>query len=329
MKYQTLGKTDINVSAIVMGGWALGGGLDWGSQDEADSVAAVHAALDLGINFFDTAEEYGAGRSEEVLGRALAGRRQQAVISTKVSAVNLSTEGIPQACERSLKRLQTDTIDLYQVHWPAPGMPIDDVVAALQKLQAQGKIRAVGVSNFGILDLSDFLARGRCDTIQLPYNLAWRAIEYEVMPKCRAEGVGILPYSPLMQGLLTGKYATADDVPEGRARTRHFSKNRPHTRHGQPGSEAELFEAIAQIRAISQRLGHSMSDVSLAWVLHQPGVDSVIIGARNPHQLQQNIKAVELDLSPEIVAELTRATEPLKQKLGPNPDLWQAESRFR
>ncbi len=329
MKYQKLGQTDITVSSVMMGGWALGGGLDWGEQNEADSLAVIHAALEAGITFFDTAEEYGGGRSEEILGRALAGNRKDVILSTKVSAKNLSTDGIMRACEQSLTRLQTDYIDLYQVHWPFPGMPIAEIVAALEKLQAQGKIRAIGVSNFGVLDLTDFLALGRCDTIQLPYNLVWRAIEFDILPKCVAEQVSIIAYSTLMQGLLSGKYMSADAVPEGRARTRHFSKERPHTRHGQPGCETELFEAVAQIQAVSQRINQPLPDVATAWVRQQPGVDSIIIGARNVAQLHQNLAGLELELAADVVAELSQITEPLKQILGPNPDMWQAESRFR
>ena len=280
MKYRKLGKTDITVSAVAMGCWALAGDALWGPQDDSDSIAAVHAALDLGVNLFDTAEGYGDGYSEMVLGKALAGRRREAVIATKVSPTHLSRDGIQKACERSLRRLNTDYIDLYQIHWASREVPIAETFAALEGLRSQGKVRAIGVCNFGVRDLSDFLAVGRCETNQLPYSLLWRGIEFEIRQKCQDNEVGILCYSPLAQGLLTGKFASADDVPEGRARTRYFSKDRPLARHGEDGFEEDTFAAIDQIRRICARIDVPMAEVALAWLLHQPGVTSVRAGAK-------------------------------------------------
>jgi aryl-alcohol dehydrogenase-like predicted oxidoreductase len=338
MKYVKLGNTDVSVSVLAMGCWALGGGAVWGRQDEADSLATVHAALDMGVNFFDTAEGY--DDSEEVLGRALAGRRHQAVIATKVSRANLSDEEIRKACESSLRRLKTDVIDLYQIHWPSRVVPLAETAEALERLRADGKIRAAGVSNFGVRDLADLpaphLPSGRFEegaglfvTDQLPYSLLWRAIEYEIRDKCRAAGVGILAYSPLAEGLLTGKYASAEDVPAGRARTRHFSSHRPGVRHGEPGCEEETFAAVERIRRVGERAGEPMARLALAWVLAQPGITAVIAGARRPEQIRHNARAVDLELSAEVIGELDAATEALKRKLGPNPDMWQSQSRFR
>lgn len=329
MKYRKLGNTDITVSVVAMGCWAIVGDSTWGPQDEAESVATIQAALDAGVNFFDTAEGYGDGYSELVLGRALAGRRHEAVIATKVSRSHLSGNEVQQACERSLRRLKTDTIDLYQIHWPSRTVPLAETMEALEILREQGKVRAIGVSNFGVQDLSDLLAVGRCETDQLPYSLLSRAIEYHIRPRCVDEGIGILCYSPLAQGLLTGKFPSPDDVPEGRARTRHFSKNRPQTRHSEAGCETEVFAAIEEIRRISNTVHEPMAKVALTWLLHQPGVTSVIAGARHPGQIKQTAEAADLELSPEIIGELTKATEEVKQKLGPNPDMWQSESRLR
>jgi aryl-alcohol dehydrogenase-like predicted oxidoreductase len=329
MKYRKLGQTDITVSTIAMGCWAIGGGTTWGPQDEAESIATIHAALDAGVNFFDTAEAYGDGDSELVLGRALAGHRSQAVIATKVSPSHLSADAVQQACKRSLRRLQADTIDLYQIHWPRRTIPLDETMEALEKLREQGKIRAVGVSNFGVRDLSDFLAIGRCETDQVPYNLLWRAIEYQIRQKCINEGVGILCYSPLAQGLLTGKFSSPEEVPDGRAYTRHFPKDRPRARHSEDGCETEVFAAIEQIRRISDRTGAPMTQVAVSWLLHQPGVTSVITGARSPDQIMQNAQAVDLELAPEIIEKLGEATNTVKRTLGPNPDMWQSKSRFR
>jgi aryl-alcohol dehydrogenase-like predicted oxidoreductase len=331
MIYTRLGRTEIMVSRVAMGCWALAGDFNWGSQEDAESIATVHAALEAGINFFDTAEAYGAGRSEEVLGRALEGHRSDVVLATKVDDAHLSREELIRACEGSLRRLRTDYIDLYQLHWPSRTVPLAETLEALDRLQREGKIRAVGVCNFGVGDLEDLLEVGRCQTDQLPYSLLARAIEYEIQPKCLDEGIGILAYSPLMQGLLTGKFASPDEVPEGRARTRHFSRERPGTRHGEPGCEGATFAAIDEIQELCDELGVPMAQVALAWVLAQPGVTSVLAGARHPEQIVETAQAAALNLAPEVLERLTRITEEVKRALGPHPDPWEApaDSRFR
>jgi aryl-alcohol dehydrogenase-like predicted oxidoreductase len=228
-----------------------------------------------------------------------------------------------------LQRLDTDYIDLYQIHWPNRDVPIAETLETLERLREQGKVRAIGVSNFGVADLSDLLSVGHCETNQLPYSLLGRAIEYEIMPQCIDNEIGILCYSPLAQGLLADKFASVDDVPEERARTRHFSKNRPLTRHDEAGCEAETFAAIERIRQICAEIDAPMAEVTLAWLLYQPGVTSVLAGARRPEQIKQNAKAAALDLPPEIVEALSAATDQVKQKLGSNPDLWETNSRYR
>jgi len=329
MKYRRLGKTDIKVSPVAMGCWAIAGDHTWGPQDEADSIATIHAALDAGVNFFDTAEGYGNGYSEEVVGKALRDRREEAIIATKVSASHLSQDEIVKACGRSLKRLQSDYIDLYQIHWPSRTIPLDETMYALERLREQGKIRAIGVCNFAAQDLTDLLAVGHVETDQLPYSLLWRAIEYGIQPKCVEKRIGILCYSPLLQGLLTGKFATPDDVPESRGRTRHFSKKRPETRHGENGREEETFAAIAAIRRICKEIGKPMTEVALAWLLYQPAVTAVLAGARRPEQIYQNVRAAELALTPGVVNELAEATTELKELFGTNPDMWQPEQSSR
>lgn len=329
MEYRKLGKTDMTVSAISMGCWGIISDAHWGTRDEADSLATIRAALDVGINFFDTAEAYGDGDSEVLLGKALASRRQQVMIATKVSESHLGGEEVQAACERSLRRLNTDYIDLYQIHWANHSIPIAETAEALMRLREQGKVRAIGVCNFGVRDLSDILEITHCETNQLPYNLIWRAIEYEIVSKCAEDGVAILCYSPLMHGLLTGNFCMADEVPEGRARTRHFSKDRLKVRHREPGCEEETFATIDKIRQISNATGHSMADLAISWLLHHPNVSSVAVGARNPDQLRNNVRALTVRLSPDTLAELDAASSGLKTTLGSNPDLWQSESRFR
>jgi len=329
MEYKPLGQTDMRVSVIALGCWGLISDWNWGEQDKSDSIATVHTALDAGINFFDTAEAYGDGASEELLAQALAGKRQDVIIASKASPNHLSAAELQSACENSLRRLKTDYIDLYQIHWPNHDVPLAETMEALERLQQQGKIRAGGVCNFGIKDLSDLLTVGRTTTNQLPYSLLWRVIEFELLPACLENKIGILTYSPLMQGLLTGKFSSADDVPDGRARTRHFSKERPLARHSEPGCEPETFAAIGEIRQVSRDLEQPMAAVALAWLLHQPGVTAVLAGARRPAQIRQNVQAATVSLPAEIVTRLNEVTEKVKHKLGPNLDLWQTDSRAR
>ena len=329
MEYRKLGRTDVHVSVIALGCWPFAGGGYWGEQDDGDSIATVHAALDAGINFFDTAEGYGRGHSERVLGEGLGGRRHEAVIATKVSAGHLSAEGVQRACEGSLANLRTDYIDLYQIHWPNWAVPLTETVEALERLKKQGKIRAIGVSNFAVKDLGEMLAVGSCETDQLPYSLLWRVIEDEVKPLCAENEVGIICYSPLAQGLLAGIYPTTEDVPEHLARTRWYAGSRPNTEHDGPGCEAEVFAALGQIRRIAGELGAPMASVALAWLRQQAGVTSILVGARKPAEVGWNLPSVEFTLPDEVIRGLTTVTEPVKRALGGNPDMWRSPSRMR
>ena len=331
MQLRQLGNSSLMVSPIGVGFWGIVGGDYWGPQDESDTINAVGAALDAGINLFDTAEGYGSGYSEEMLGRALKGRRGEAIIASKVGQSNLAPADVRAACERSLKRLDTDYIDLYQVHWPRRDLPFGDTMSALLGLQAEGKIRVIGVSNFGKLDMPDMLACGRYDANQLPYSLLWRAIEYDIQPQCVEQNISILPYSPLNQALLTGRYRNADEMPYSRTRTRHFRGDRRDSRHGTTGFEAETFAAVDAIREICDDIGQEMVRVALAWLLHKPAVTSVLAGARNRAQVESNVIAGNLALSDETMRRLDEATADLKAKLGPDPDMWGmgADSRYR
>lgn len=328
--YRRLGQTDITVSGIAMGCWAIVGDATWGKQVEEDAIDALRAALECGITHFDTAEGYGGGYSEELIAKALGNVRDQIIIGSKVSPNHADTwDELREACERSLNYLQTDVIDIYHLHWPNRKRPIADIIGDFQRLKKQGKIRAFAVSNFGKGDLTELLDNGRCEVNQLPYNLLWRVIEKEIAPICTDNNIGITCYSPIAQGLLTGKFTTPDDVPEGRARTRHFACTRPQARHTEPGQEAETFAVIDAIRETAADLGASMAELSLAWLLYQPGVASVLVGARNAEQARQNAKAMSLDLTPDVLASLNQATCTLKNAFGLNPDMWQSESRYR
>ena len=330
MRYATLGDTGIEVSRMALGCWPFAGGRVWGPQDDDDSIAAVHASLDAGVNFFDTAEGYSDdSNSEEVLGRALIGRRADAVIATKIGNTNLHPSVVAEHCDASLERLQTDYIDLYQIHWPNHDVPIEDTMAELLKIQDSGKIRALGVCNFAVRDLTDILECGAIVTNQLPYNLLWRALEFAIKPTCVANDVGVICYSPLQQGMLTGRYATADDVPPGLSRTRHFNKNRKQAIHGEEGCEEETFATIASVLSIAEEVGEHPAKISLAWLLAQEGVTSLLVGARNPAEVALNTPTFDYDLPSDVVAALSDATDGLKQTLGENADFWQSPGRMR
>lgn len=330
MRYAMLGNTGIEVSRMALGCWPFAGGRVWGPQDDDDSINAVHASLDAGVNFFDTAEGYADdSNSEEVLGRALEGRRDEAVIATKIGNANLHPSSVAEHCNASLRRLQTDYIDLYQIHWPNHDVPIEDTMAELLKLQDSGKVRALGVCNFGVRDLTDILECGAIVTNQLPYNLLWRALEFAIKPTCVANDVGIICYSPLQQGLLTGRYATADEVPPGLSRTRHFSKDREQAIHGEEGCEDETFAAIASVLKIAQDVEEHPAKIALAWLLAQEGVTSLLVGARNADEVALNTPTFDYDLPSDEDAALIAATDGLKQILGENADFWQSPSRMR
>jgi myo-inositol catabolism protein IolS len=329
MEYRKLGKTDMLVSVLALGCWPFAGGAYWGDQDENLSIATVHAALDAGINFFDTAEAYEKGQSERVLGKALVDRRDRAIIATKVAPNHLRHADVIAACEESLRNLQTDYIDLYQIHWPNHDVPLSETVGALQQLKEQGKIRAIGVSNFAVQDFSEMVQLSECETNQMPYSLLWRGIEHEVQPLCVKHGVGIICYSPLAQGLLTGRYRSADEVPDGLARTRWYNNKRAMAQHNEEGCEAEVFAAIEAVRQIADEVGAPMATVALAWVKQQPAVTSFLVGARTPEELKWNLPAVDLTLSDDVVRRLAEVTEPVKAKLGTNLDMWFTPSRMR
>ncbi len=329
MEYKKLGNTDIEISVFALGCWPFAGGKVWGEQADGDSIAAVHAALDAGITFFDTAEGYGAGKSEQVLGQGLTGRRSEAVIATKISGGNLAPGDVETACDRSLKYLGTDYIDLYQIHWPNHEVPIEDSWEALNRLVEKGKVRALGVCNFAVEDLSAVQALGGCQSDQLPYSLVWRAIEYEIQPLCSETNTGMICYSPLAQGVLTGRYKNADEVPEGLARTRHYSKDRPQSVHDEDGCEDELFAAIDKIGRVADQMAQPMANVALAWVKSRVAVATMLIGARNREEVGWNIPAIDLKPPPDAAAELSTITEDVKQIIGSNPDLWNSVNRMR
>jgi aryl-alcohol dehydrogenase-like predicted oxidoreductase len=322
MQYSQFGP--MKVSRFTLGTWSFAGGGIWGEREKRESIRIVHAALDKGINLIDTAEGYGDGESEEILGEALAGRRGEAVLASKFMPGRVKKpEDIRTILEESLSRLKTDYIDLYQQHWPFqnPSFSEADVEAVVADLIAEGKIRYFGVCNFGPADLEQ--TRLPIISDQVGYSLLFRAVEFEILPCLREKELGVLTYSALMQGLLSGKYSSPDDFPEGRRRTRHFSGSNPGARHGEPGHEETVFRAIASCRAIAEDSGLTLSHCGIGWVLAQPGISSVIIGSGSEKQLTENLRCIDEPLPAEVVERLTDATEELKKEMGPNADLWQ------
>ncbi|MFQ5811253.1 MAG: aldo/keto reductase [Armatimonadota bacterium] len=332
MEKRPCGKSGIDVSVVGIGAWAYGGGEDdyWGAQDQSDVEAVVGAALDKGINYFDTAEAYNGGRSEESLGRALGARRHEAVIGSKVSPNHTEPSVLREHCDASLQRLGTDYIDIYFVHWPIANHPVQDAFDTLSALQSEGKIRSIAVSNFGVRDLTEALETGaRIDVNQLCYNLVSRAIEFEIVPLCLEHDIAIFAYMPLLQGILSGKYATLDDIPPERTRTRQFSGDRPQSRHGGPGAEDEMIKVLDGMREISDETGIPMDQLALAWTMAKPGVASVLVGVRNIEQLERNAPAADVKLSDDLVARLDELTDPLMHTLGPNADYFQSAEGSR
>jgi len=348
MRKRRCGKSELELSVLGAGCWAFGGGEYWGEQSQKDVEMVVHRAVDLGVNYFDTAEVYNDGRSEESLGKALKGiNRDRVIIGTKVAPSNTYPDVLVKHCEASLKRLDTDYIDIYMVHWPIHPHSIrhftddekvinnppdvEDAFSTLQELQEQGKIRYIGVSNFGVFRLEQ--ARQYCPEIvvnELPYSLLTRAIELEILPYCREEGISVIGYMTLMQGLLAGIYPTLADVPPWQRRTRHFHyKSCELIRHGEEGAEEETNKALADIKVIARELGMTMPEVALKWALAADGITCALVGARNVNELEANVRAVEDRLPADIVDRLNRVTKQLLDKLGPSFDYYESTENDR
>lgn len=317
MRTLTLHHSELTLSRIIAGGWQAGRDL-WVGIDDEQSVAALRAAFDGGVTTFDTAEDYGGGHSERVLARALGSRRDEIVIATKVSWDHLRRDQIIEACERSLANLGTDRIDLYQVHWPAgtfgsEHVPLEESMEALVQLRQQGKILAIGVSNFDGPLLRRACALGPVDTLQPPYSLLWRHAERELLPLCREQRVAVLAYSPLAQGLLTGSIGPDREMPEG--------DNRRDNRLFQAPTFAHALAAVDAMRPLALRQGVTLAQLSLGWVANQPGV-AAIVGARNAAQAAENAAAGDLVLEPDMRTALDRIGEDVAQNHRDEPVMW-------
>lgn len=347
MKLREIGSSGIRVHPIGMGCWAYGGGAYWGKQSQKDVQQIVDAALDNGVNLFDTAEMYNDGKSEAALGEALKHRRQEAIIMTKISPQFCRRGMVEKHCDASLKRLSTDYIDCYVVHWPfqlnslkhmtkdsSLLTPIDSREAfdELNTLILKGKVRTLGVSNFGVKQLKEAFDCGAPICLnQITYNLLSRAIEAEILPFCREHNISIIGSMALQQGLLAGIYATPDQVPPAQAHSRHFSIERSgeYGRHHGPGAEKEIFDALKQIGQIAQELMVSMAQIAIAWVLAKKGIAATLVGSRNLQEFLMNLQAAELSLSDETIAQLDSITQKVLVKLGYNADYYEDKDNSR
>ncbi len=315
MEQRQLGTSGVAVSVLGLGSWPMAGDF-WGTADDDESIRTIHRALELGVTLIDTAEGYGQGHAEEVVGRALAGRRQQAVIADKVSPNHLEPEQIRQAFADSCRRLQTDYIDIYFVHWPNIDLPIATIMEELERMRAAGQIRAIGVSNFTAAEMAEAQQYGRIDVLQPPYNMFWRFIELDQIPYCLEHNVGIMTYSSLAQGLLTGTL-TAET---------QFSDNRPATVLFQPDYYGRCLAAVEQLRPVAARYGKTVAQLAIAWLTGRLGVSTCLLGARTVAEIEENAGGVGWQMSADDLAEADGITRAIYEALPNYPDmfhLWQ------
>lgn len=313
MEQRRLGRSPVSVSQIGLGTWGMSGAF-WGAADDAESIRVIHRALDLGVTLIDTAEAYGQGHAEEVVGKALAGRRQQAVIATKVMASHLDPEELERALEGSLKRLQTDYVEVYFIHWPNPDFPIGPTMEALERLRAQGRIQAVGASNFGPEELDQAREYGTIDVLQPPYNMLWRSIEAQTLPYCRQHGIGVMPYSGLAQGLLTGTLSRNTVFVEG--------DQRRTTVLFQLGPYEHALDAVEGLRPIAAKYGKSVAQLAIQWVSSRPGVSAPLLGARTVREMRENAGSVGWTIEPDDLAAMDRLTIPVWDEIAEKGDMF-------
>jgi aryl-alcohol dehydrogenase-like predicted oxidoreductase len=306
MQVREIGRSGIRASAVGLGTWAIGGWM-WGGTDEDASVAAIRAAIDAGVSLIDTAPAYGMGRSEEIVGKAIAGRRDEVVLATKCGLVwhtdrgnhffdqagrpvhrFLGRDSIAHELDASLRRLGTDHIDLYITHWQDPTTPIAETMDVLEGLKRAGKIRAIGASNVSPADLEAYVAAGTLDAIQEQFSMVHRDIEADLVPLCLRHGVSILSYSSLALGLLTGRI--------GPERTFEGDDLRIADPRYSVGNRARAVAFAEEIRPVADAHGVSVAGLVIAWTLRQPGITFALCGARSPEQARENARAGAIDL---------------------------------
>lgn len=317
METRELGTSGIHITPIITGTWQAGKS-QWVGVEDAETIKAIRAAFDAGITTVDTAEVYGKGHSERVVAEALSDVRDQVVYATKVFSNHLKYDQVIAACEGSLQNLRTDRIDLYQIHWPSGAfksevVPIEETMRALNDLKQQGKIRAIGVSNFSQKQLEEAAQYGRIDSLQPPYSLFWRYVEKDAVPYCVEQKISIIAYSSLAQGLLTGKFGADHTFPpeDNRAKNKLFQGETYQRAHA----------ALEKLRPIADRYQTSLGNLALAWLIAQPQANA-IVGVRNAEQAIDNAKAGELKLSDADIAEIDQIGRTVTDSLDDTPLMW-------
>jgi aryl-alcohol dehydrogenase-like predicted oxidoreductase len=313
-----LGTTDLEITTVGLGAWAIGGNgwlNGWGPQDDAESIATIHRAIECGINWIDTAAVYGLGHSEEIVGQALKGMAERPYVFTKCSRVwddpmtirsELTAASIRRECEASLRRLQVETIDLYQIHWPRPDQDIEEGWNTLAALQREGKVRQIGVSNFDVSQLKRAQAIAPVGSLQPPYALIRREVEEAILPYCGEQQIGVIVYSPMASGLLSGRMTRerALGLPDDDWRRRNPEFQEPRLTRN--------LAVVARLQELADNRGVTAGAVAIAWVLRHAAVTGAIVGARRPDQIEEIVVAADVQLADDEAAELEQlATHPI------------------
>lgn len=312
MKTRKLGWTDLELTTVGFGAWAIGGNgwrFSWGPQDDDESVRAIRHAIDVGVNWIDTAAVYGFGHSEEIVGRALREMGSRPIVATKCSRLRndrgeivgvLKRDSIKREAEQSLRRLGIDVIDLYQIHWPQPDAEIEEAWETMAELMEEGKIRYAGVSNFSVSQMERLQSMHPIASLQPPYSMLRREIEEEILGYCARNSIGVVVYSPMQKGILTGKYTpkkVAELPPDDHRR------NDPHFMDPELSLTHDMLE---RIRPIAERHGRTLAQLAIAWVLRRPELTAAIVGTRKPSQIEDTARAAEWDLTPDEITEIDR-----------------------
>lgn len=317
MEFRMIGTSGIKISSIIMGTWQAGKEM-WVGIDDTESTKAIKAAYDAGITTFDTAEVYGDGHSEKIVGNALQNVRDNVLIATKVFSNHLRYQQVIDACHQSLKNLNTDYIDLYQIHWPpgsfgAKHVPLEETMGALTDLKAQDKIRAIGVSNFSRSQIETAAKYGKIDSLQPPYSLFWRKVETDALPYCLENNITVLAYSSMAQGLLTGKFGPDHKFAKGDHRFRN--------KLFQPENYARVQKALEKLRPIANANNITLGQLALAWIISRPGICAVA-GARSAEQAAQNAAAANVRLSEQDLAAVDEIGKTVTDPLDDDPVMW-------
>lgn len=315
MEKRRLGNSDLDLTVVGFGAWAIGGPWShgWGETDDNESIGAIREALDRGVNWIDTAHVYGIGHSEKVVARAVKGRRDNVIIATKCGLVDdgkggvvpsLKRDSVRRELEGSLRRLDVDVIDLYQIHWPKPEEDIEEAWEEIAKARDEGLIRWAGVSNFNVDQLERVARIAPVTSLQPPYSMLRPAIEEEILPYCRKNGIGVVSYSPMLSGMLTGKVTKerAENLQEG-----DWRRNSPEWKEPHLSINIDFVEGT--LRPIADKHGVAPGQVAVAWVLKHPAITSAIVGARRASQVEETIKAASVSLSDEDLATIKAGIE--------------------